>query len=43
MIFVDQDVSMRLVEWLEVLRQQGYDTVFVYVVHVHPNVLKVLR
>ena len=41
MMFVMTDLSLKLVEWLEVLRLQGYEKVFIYVYSVHPNVERV--
>ena len=35
------DVSMRLIEWIELLRAQGVDKIFLSVLAVHPNVNKV--
>ena len=39
--FVNQDFSLRLIEWLEVLRAQGYEKAIIYVHSVHENVMKV--
>ena len=36
-----QDVSLRLVEYLETLRRQGVEKVAVYLYSVHPNMQKV--
>ena len=36
------DVSMRIVEWIELLRAQGVDKIFLTVLAVHPNVWKVI-
>uniref|UniRef100_T1IJ87 Glycosyltransferase family 92 protein n=1 Tax=Strigamia maritima TaxID=126957 RepID=T1IJ87_STRMM len=41
--FYFEDVSVRLIEWLELLRAFGVDKVFAYDLAVHPNVTKVLR
>ena len=41
--FPDQDLSVRLVEWLETLRVLGAKKVFLYELEVHPNISKVLR
>ncbi|XP_037091567.1 uncharacterized protein LOC119111841 [Pollicipes pollicipes] len=41
--FPDQDLSVRLVEWLEMLRLLGARKVFLYDLEVHPNISKVLR
>ena len=35
------DVSMRFIEWIELLRAQGVDKIFLSVLAVHPNVNKV--
>ena len=37
------DSSLRLVEWVEVLRSLGADTIFLYTYQIHPNVAKVLE
>ena len=37
------DVSMRFIEWIELLRNQGVDKIFLKVYAVHPNVMKVIR
>ena len=36
------DSSLRLVEWVEVLRSLGADTILLYTYQIHPNVAKVL-
>ena len=41
--FPDEDISVRIVEWLEVLSSLGADKVFLYELEVHPNVTKVLH
>ena len=41
MLYANNDISFRLVEWFEMLRQQAYDKVFMYVLEVHPNIAKV--
>ncbi|KAF2352099.1 Glycosyltransferase family 92 [Trinorchestia longiramus] len=38
-----EDVSNRLVEWLELLRTLNVSKVFLYIMHVHPNTRKVLQ
>ena len=43
MLYANHDISLRLVEWLEVLRQQQYDKVFMYVMEVHPNISRVRK
>jgi len=43
MSFPKADLSLRLVEWLEVLRAVGINKVFLYELGVHPNVSRVLR
>ena len=40
--FPTDDVSARLVEWIELLFLQGADKVFLYQLNIHPNVSKVL-
>jgi len=40
--FPDDDLSVRLVEWLELLNTLGADKIFLYNLEVHPNVTKVL-
>ena len=37
------DVSVRLIEWLEVLRSMKVDKINLYVLHAHPNVIKVCK
>ena len=41
MLYVNHDISLRLVEWFEILKQQKYDKVLMYVIHIHPNMTKV--
>ena len=41
MLYVNHDISLRLVEWMEVLRQQKYDKIFLYIIDVHPNITRV--
>ncbi|UYV64538.1 hypothetical protein LAZ67_3001139 [Cordylochernes scorpioides] len=41
--FLHDDLSVRLVEWLELLRLLGADKVFLYELEVHPNISKVLQ
>ena len=36
-----RDLSLRLVEWIEVLRAQGVEKIFLKILAVHPNVMKV--
>ena len=33
---------MRFIEWIELLRNQGVDKIFLKVYAVHPNVMKVI-
>jgi len=40
--FPDDDLSVRLVEWLELLHTLGAHKIFLYNLEVHPNVTKVL-
>jgi len=42
MDFPDDDLSVRLVEWIELLNTLGADKIFLYNLEVHPNVTKVL-
>jgi len=42
-LFYDRDISMRFIEWLEILRDQGYSRVYLYLYSIHPNLLKVIR
>ena len=41
--FLHEDLSVRLVEWLELLFQLGAHKVFMYELEVHPNISKVLK
>lgn len=41
--YYHEDVSIRLVEWLELLRASGFARVFLYETDVHPSIQKVLR
>ena len=41
MDFPLDDLSVRMVEWLEVLKALGADKIFLYNLDVHPNVSKV--
>lgn len=41
--FLHEDLSVRLVEWLELLNLLGADKVFFYQLQVHPNITKVLN
>ena len=41
MDFPLEDLSVRMVEWLEVLKALGADKIFLYNLEVHPNVSKV--
>ncbi|KAG0728382.1 hypothetical protein GWK47_032609 [Chionoecetes opilio] len=43
LFYYHEDFSARLVEWVEVMRAQGFSQVFLYVTDVHPNITKVLR
>lgn len=43
MEFPYKDFSVQMVEWLEILRQQNVDRVFIYHLQIHPNVTKVLE
>ncbi|XP_071439396.1 uncharacterized protein [Hetaerina americana] len=41
--FLHEDLSVRLVEWIELLGILGAEKVFLYELQVHPNISKVLR
>lgn len=41
--FLHEDLSVRLVEWIELLRLLGADKIFFYELQVHPNITKVLE
>nr|XP_045611506.1 uncharacterized protein LOC123766440 isoform X2 [Procambarus clarkii] len=41
--YYHKDFSKRLVEWLEILRAEGFGRVFLYTANVHPNIEKVLN
>ncbi|XP_037784924.1 uncharacterized protein LOC119580842 isoform X2 [Penaeus monodon] len=41
--YFHEDFSVRMVEWLEILRAQGFARVFLSVTDVHPNLERVLR
>lgn len=41
--FLQEDLSVRLVEWLELLKILGASKVFLYELEVHPNISKVLE
>ncbi|XP_073947913.1 uncharacterized protein [Choristoneura fumiferana] len=41
--FQHEDLSVRLVEWIELVRLLGAHKVFFYSLQVHPNITKVLR
>ncbi|KAK6634678.1 hypothetical protein RUM43_012079 [Polyplax serrata] len=41
--FLHDDLSVRLVEWIELLHLLGADKVFFYQLQVHPNISKVLN
>lgn len=40
--FLHEDLSVRLVEWIELIRLLGADKIFFYELQVHPNITKVL-
>ncbi|ENN71839.1 hypothetical protein YQE_11458, partial [Dendroctonus ponderosae] len=40
--FLHEDLSVRLVEWIELLNLLGADKVFLYQLQVHPNITKIL-
>ena len=37
-----EDISIRLIEWIELLHALGADTIYFYVLHVHENIKKAL-
>ncbi|GLV36768.1 uncharacterized protein CBL_02397 [Carabus blaptoides fortunei] len=41
--FLHEDLSVRLVEWIELLGLLGADKIFFYELQVHPNISKVLK
>lgn len=41
--FLHEDLSVRLIEWIELITMLGADKIFFYELQVHPNVTKVLR
>ena len=41
--FLNEDLSVRLVEWIETLHHLGADKIFMYELEVHPNITKILR
>ncbi|XP_031347648.1 uncharacterized protein LOC116174011 [Photinus pyralis] len=41
--FLYEDLSVRLVEWIELLNLLGADKIFFYELQVHPNISKVLK
>lgn len=41
--FLTEDLSVRLVEWIELVRHLGADKIFLYELEVHPNITKVLN
>lgn len=41
--FPTDDLSVRLIEWIELLHVLGADKIFLYNLEIHPNVTKVLN
>lgn len=41
--FLHEDLSVRLIEWIELITLLGADKIYFYELQVHPNVTKVLR
>jgi len=41
--YLEEDISVKLIEWFELLHMLGADKVFMYEFAVHPNVSKVLQ
>jgi len=42
-MFYDVDLSIQLIEWLEILREQGFEAVIFYIFSLHPNSMRVLQ
>ena len=40
--FPYDDISLKLVEWIEISRALGADKIFLYQLDVHPNIAKVM-
>ncbi len=43
LLYANRDVSLKFVEWLEVLKEQGFSKVAIYVYALHSNVATVLE
>lgn len=41
--FLHEDLSVRLVEWIELLNMLGAEKIFLYDLEVHPNISKVIK
>lgn len=41
--FLNEDLSVRMVEWIETLHYLGAEKIFLYELEVHPNITKVLN
>lgn len=41
--YPDKDISLKLIEWIEIVKLLGADKIFMYVVQVHPNIMKTLK
>lgn len=42
-LYFDDDVSMKLIEWVEIISLLGADKIFIYVEKLHPNNMKALQ
>ena len=40
--FPYDDISLKLVEWIEISRALGADKIFLYQLDLHPNIVKVM-
>ena len=43
MSFPTDDLTLKIMEWIEVLKSLGVDTIFLYELAIHPNVKKLLN
>ena len=43
MSFPTDDLTLKIMEWIEVLKSLGVDTIFLYDLAIHPNVKKLLK
>lgn len=42
-LYFDDDVSMKIMEWIEIVSLLGADKIFIYVVKLHPNIMNLLK